>query len=288
MLNCQACSYNCKYQSEFNRHLNSKKHKERIESKLLCSGCYKEFTTKFNKSRHEKKCNKVIQNNQTADTINNIDTQNNQSADTINNTNIHIENLNINIPALENIEDKYKKYYVMEISEMIKQSVSDYVSKEVNKQLLHEKCDVMEFADKITDKIRMNYFSKFNNYNKCKNCKLENGYIVYACDTHRLNHEEAIKSIVEILTDNPEKNICITSLKKYDNDDGDILIKHANALYNLGILNFMLETCKYGFLVEFDVENLVSQKVIIDLYQKFYKKLEAVVNKNKRKFNKKS
>lgn len=57
---CKVCKFSCMYQSDFNRHLNSKKHKYAHNNRYLCAGCNKELSNKFNKDRHEKNCNKII------------------------------------------------------------------------------------------------------------------------------------------------------------------------------------------------------------------------------------
>jgi hypothetical protein len=60
MLICVLCNFKYKYQSDFNRHLNSKKHKQKISNKV-CSGCFKKLSNTFSKNRHEQKCEKLIQ-----------------------------------------------------------------------------------------------------------------------------------------------------------------------------------------------------------------------------------
>ena len=59
---CKFCKFSCKYESDYKRHLNSKKHKENTENKKLCDGCFKEFYNRSSKLRHEKSC-KIMQTN---------------------------------------------------------------------------------------------------------------------------------------------------------------------------------------------------------------------------------
>lgn len=70
----------------------------------------------------------------------------------------------------------------MEISEMIKLSVKDFVTKEINKQLFYESCDFIQFSKDFSEKIRMKYFCRYTKYDECENCKIENDLLVYSCE----------------------------------------------------------------------------------------------------------
>ena len=62
MHECKFCTLNFKCQYDLNRHLNTKRHKEKVENKKLCDGCFKEFYNRSSKLRHEKSC-KIMQTN---------------------------------------------------------------------------------------------------------------------------------------------------------------------------------------------------------------------------------
>lgn len=290
MHDCKSCSYSTDIKSNFNKHIRTKIHLNNLKKNNACTSCFKSFANKWNKDRHEKKCNNSLNVDVNNGNINNQIGDHN-TVNYNNNTTI-----NINLPNLDNVDEPYRQYYAMEISEMIKLSVKDFVTKEINKQLLHERCDFTQFSKDFSEKIRMKYFCRYTKYDECENCKIENDLLVYSCEKHRLEYTEVIRAMVEILTADAKKNICITSLKKFDNDDGEILIKHANALYSLGVLNMFLDTFEYKFMIEDDSENKdddssrndnkeIDQKIILDLYEAFYKRLESVVKRNKFKHN---
>lgn len=54
---CDICRFQCKYKSDFNRHVSSLKHKENLSNNNLCIFCFKELSNKFSKNRHENSCN---------------------------------------------------------------------------------------------------------------------------------------------------------------------------------------------------------------------------------------
>ena len=109
--------------------------------------------------------------------------------------------------------------------------------------------------------------------------------VISYCKDHRLSHRDAARILIKTLTDNHKKNICITSLKKYDNDDGELLIKHKNLMFGLGVLHSYLEKCKHVNLINFDIESEIEQEDVIDLYEAFFKKFEKNVIANKNRFN---
>jgi hypothetical protein len=284
MHDCKTCGYSTDIKSNFTKHIKTKTHLGNLKNKNACTTCFKTFANKWNKNRHEKKCGISLV----------VETNNGNINNQIGNNNTANTTININLPNLENMEsEKYRKYYAMEISEMIKLSVKDFVTKEINKQLLHEKCDFTQFSKEFSDKIKLKYFCTFTKYDKCKDCKIENDFLVYSCEKHRLEYKEVIRAMVEILTNDAKKNICITSLKQFNDDDGQILIKHANALYTLGILNMFLDKFEYKFMIEDGEESEsdsgneieIDQKIILDLYETFYKKLEAKVKRQTDRHN---
>ena len=62
-LSCQYCNFNCVKQSDWERHLKTKKHsiyakseQKRAKSKLACRRCKKEYTVRSSLWYHEQKC----------------------------------------------------------------------------------------------------------------------------------------------------------------------------------------------------------------------------------------
>ncbi len=291
---CEACKYNTDIKCNYQKHLKTINHNNKIKLENNCEFCFKSFNNKWNTKRHMQTC-KIKKNldasNQTAENIKN------QIADTIHNTNntnnTNIENLNINI-NLPPMEDHYKKFYVMEFEDLLKTSISDYVRTEMNNQLKFENCDFMDFIEDITNKIRYKFSDQnsrlvnFGGYEECSKCEInEDGTVVSACREHKISHLEGVKLIVEILTRNHKNNICITSLKKFYNDKGEILIKHKNALYNLGILNKALEESTNGFMVKYDKDDVVANEFILPMYEEFFKKFKNAIDLYRRQMTRK-
>lgn len=58
---CILCKFKFKCKYDFIRHTHSNKHKQKLSNVTICRICFKQFSTKFNKSRHEKKCSNNTQ-----------------------------------------------------------------------------------------------------------------------------------------------------------------------------------------------------------------------------------
>lgn len=153
---CTFCNFSCKYESDYNRHLNSKKHKEKLEGKNLCDGCFKEFSTKSSKIRHEKKC-EIIRTN--IETQNNIRTQNNTTNNITNNT---INNFIIN-------DKESLKSFVMEIAELVNKQTTDCFQKLLLNEMASQKYHLMNYVEKFDTKLNEAYNDMINDHNI--NCK---------------------------------------------------------------------------------------------------------------------
>lgn len=289
MYDCQSCDFSSKYLNDYRRHLKSKKHLSKCNDTKTCYKCLKNYSNIGNLNKHLKSCKIDLCSKKIT-----INSENNNGVvsigDNNNNININIDNLNINIPNLENVSEEYRKYYMMTLPELLEKSISDFVSKEMNRQLLHEKCDFMQFAHYFTSDILVQHCIQYGS-NSCAKCIRKNGTndrkdtIIEYCNEHKLTHKDAIRVLIKNLTRNHKKNICITSLKKYDNDDGRILIKHKDLLFSLGILNSFLEQCTHSNLINFDKDVEIDQQDVLDLYEAFFKNFEKSVIANKNKFN---
>ena len=70
--NCIKCSYHTNKQSEFERHINTNKHKKRhseTKKSPTCNICNKIFSSRTTLWRHKKSCNLEINNNKTYDGV---------------------------------------------------------------------------------------------------------------------------------------------------------------------------------------------------------------------------
>ena len=273
MPQCKLCDFTCRYESEYKRHLNSKKHKEKLESKNLCDGCLKEFSTKSNKYRHEKKCGIMQTINNT-----NIGTQNN----TTNNT--------INIILSDNPEST--RVFMQELRNS---PFTDCFQRKVLDDMISNNYDLMDYVEKFDTKLTETYNNMINEHMNCKenvtfNKIDENGKkykekikctplthpdhdfeCKHADDNFKVNEDIVSKILSETLLDENDK-IVIT----HNNDihgKTDLLFKHNNILHTDEILLQFLSKSNKKELCNLSNE-FKPASIIKNKYPEYYDKLE--------------
>jgi hypothetical protein len=282
MHECKFCKFSCKYESEYNRHLNSKRHKEKSESKNLCDGCFKEFSTKFNKNRHEKSC-KIMQTNIETQTNTNIGTQ-------INN------NITNNYILPENPEAVRIFVVGMIIKELIHKQTTDCFQKILLNDMESNKYNLMDYIEKFDTKLNKAHDDMINEHNT--NCKVdvisnkidENGEkymerIVCRPLTHpeyqfdckhaevgfKLDDDTVSKILTETLLDANDK-IVVT----HDNDIHgmtDLLFKHEDTLHKDEILLEFLNKSNKKEICNLS-NDFKPASIIKTNYPEYYDKIE--------------
>jgi hypothetical protein len=283
---CALCKFSCKYESNFKSHLNSKKHKENIENKNLCDGCFKEFSTKFNKNRHEKIC-KIMQTN--------IETQNNTNIETQNNITNNITN-NTNIILVTSNDPKDLETFKMLIQKLENKLTTDCFQKLLLDDMVSQKHDLMDYIGKFDTKLNKAHEDMISEHNiNCtfyENVKKihENGEehtekIVYSPLTHpdskfdcnhedvdfKLDEDTVSKILTETLLDVNDK-IVVT----HDNDirgKTDLLFKYEDTLHTDGILLKFLSKSNKKEICNLS-DNFKPASIIKRDYPEYYSKLE--------------
>ncbi len=271
---CNFCEVSCKFQSEFDRHIKSKKHINKISIGRHCSGCFKQFTTKFNKDRHERSCADVITNNNVF-----VNTENIQQLNLPTNRDIYIDVKNM-------------KSYVMGIHDLMSDKFTDCLHKLVIHQMKSIDCDIMDFLEEI-DKEILKEWTEFNHFHK-KECVNSNTTEVcihnlnnYKLDVHYIN-----KIITNVLLKNKE-NLVVTHKMITLSGKIKILYKHSECLHDENILKTLLDKSKHvdKFFIEVynstngSKDNKVSLGVELSQYKQVYSILEKKAKEHLTKFN---
>jgi len=160
MLTCPPCNFKCEYKSELNRHLNSKRHREKMSNANLCSGCFKEFSTKFNRNRHQNTC-ESIQNQNNIETQTNIETQ----------INIETQN-NINIILPENPESI--KTFFMLLEDLRNKKTTDCFQRLLLDDMISSDYDLMDYVEKFDTNLAAYHNNLMREHNSCKMYELIN------------------------------------------------------------------------------------------------------------------
>lgn len=309
MPSCNLCHYDFKCNYDLNKHFNTKKHKEKLNSGTICTGCFKEFSTKFNKSRHEQKCNRTVQN------ITNIETQNITNVENQNITNIENQNItetknNINnitnIILLNNPEEI--KSFVMTISDLQSKKTTDCFQKLILDDMISKKYDLMDYVEKFdreVDKARADIVNEHNrgcwsyiNVKKINDSGQEYEEEVevtplthpdrkwscrHAESEFKVNEDKISEILAKTLLD--EDKLVVT----HDNNINgltDLLFKHERKLHSDDILmEFVKKSNKqqyFNLSEDFKPTDKLKEK-----YPEFYSKIEAKAIDVFRAYNKK-
>lgn len=135
---CKLCNFSCKYHSDFNRHVKTKKHLDKLKSGAFCDGCGKELSNNFSKKRHEKSCDMY-------QTINNIENQTNNNTTIQNQQNIENQT-NIIVNGMNNAET-----FVISIEDLIKKNLTTALQKVILEDMLESDIEVMDLIDKFDE-----------------------------------------------------------------------------------------------------------------------------------------
>jgi hypothetical protein len=62
MHECKICTFKTNNKFNYEKHLETSKHKQKANSDKICIHCNKSYSNKYNKNRHEKQCNTNVNN----------------------------------------------------------------------------------------------------------------------------------------------------------------------------------------------------------------------------------
>jgi hypothetical protein len=297
MPECKVCKFSCKYQSDLNRHLKSKKHVDNCNSKHFCTGCCKQLSNDFSKKRHEKKCNIVHTNN--------ISTQNNAETINIENQNINNINNNINITIPES-KLKDAETIAMTFEELLNKKSTNCIQRLILNQMTEESHDLMDYVEvfdkNIEDKVNeiiedhnkncasYRYIEKIDECGEKYTKMMEITPLTHPDHSWNCHHVESQFK----LNESTISNILATTLLNKDkivitHDNNafgrtDLLFKHAKALHVDSILlDFLSKSKKYK---HFNLsEDFRPSSQLKKDYPEFYNSLEIQAHNNMNIFN---
>lgn len=286
MIVCEACKFECGYKSEFDRHINSKKHKEKVARGNLCIFCFKKLSTSFNKKRHESKC----KSRTVSIEVNSGSSCTNIANSSLNNS-MNSTNVNINMPE-STVNAKDLESYMMEIKELIKNQLTDCFQKLVLSQMMAEESDIMDYLEEIDEEI-LKEWNKFREQHNSL-CKLtrfvdvldEHGNPVInkygfadteteviGLSTQCFHHEAGFKLGIDHLNTilskvllNNKENLVVTHQTISLTGTIKLLFKHLKSLHNSGCVKTLLEKSKH-------VDKFCIKESDVDLSQEKYKEL---------------
>lgn len=266
MFECKACEYETIKKSNYDRHLKSKTHIDKIEKMNICSKCNRSYSNKSNKKKHEKKC-KIV-NNQ-------IDTQ-------INIENQQIINNNITINIIDSTKPEDMKSFVMQLNDLKNNKLTDCFQKIAIAQMENEESDLMDFIPKFKRKIENEVerlHLEHDNYCETGQCShIKNNFKLKEYDLAIYLSEVLMSSTTELV---------ITHLNLNLDGDKKMLFKHLKTLHDDEILLDFLNKSRVmeHFILSKDFK---PARKIKEMYPDFYKTIEKKAVKILQKFNSKA
>ncbi len=300
MIECKLCKYACKFQSDMNKHLKTKKHLDNLNSKTLCSGCGKKLSNNFSKKRHEGSCNKYKIMSQINNNIENQTNIQNQ----INNTTIENQQTNIILNGVNNAES-----FVITIEDLIKKNLTTALQKVILQDMIESDTDIMDFIGKFDDlveKAHTDYMYEHNHYcevtKKVKKTNEAGEEIVEYEDWTPLTHPEyrwrcshaenefklptwkLSNVLINTFLDGDHNPVLAHVNRLGKTYDTDILYKHLKTLHSDQILLEFLRQSSKKDLFQLD-ENYRPSLEIKKKYPEYYEKLEIQALKLKENYN---
>jgi len=294
-----------KYNSDYLRHLKSKKHIEKINSGETCSGCFKQFSNKSNKTRHQKDCKEYkdtivrgsnVGNNQSIDSSKTI----NINAGVDGSHNVFANNININIQNAD-------ATFVMKIEELLKNSLVDCFQKIILEEMRTNKFNIMDFISKFDNNLEKAHRNIIEEHNsKCfvyesvsyigddgerkrdtkKITPLSDIDYVFECKHEKSGfklNEEQVSDILAMTLLNENDKIVITHNSEISGIK-NMLFKHKEELHEDKILLEFVERIKNKELcnlsIDFNPNDIIKNK-----YPEYYDKLKEKIIKIKNAYN---
>ncbi len=296
MHDCNLCKLQFKWHSDLKRHYETKKHKEKLKNPNVCPACFKEFSTAFNKKRHEKNCHVAIQNQ--TNITNNIQTQNNIT-----------NNITNNIQFILPDNPEAIKTFVTTVAELKAKRTTDCFQKLILDEMMSKKTELMDYIEKFDSEVELAKQKIIHDHNiSCSSYKIikkideDGNEYEEEIDITPLTHPEKkwncrhAKSDFKLNDDMVSQAIANTLLDDekpvvtHDNDlngVSDLLFKHENDLHSDNILLKFLSRSNKQDCFNLSKDYKPSCK-IKEMYPTFYERIEAKAIKIMNAFNEKT
>lgn len=272
MFECKLCSLTTKDKKDFNKHLNTNKHKKKANNDSICKSCFKTFSNKSNKTRHEKQCNPNITN------IKNLVNSSVEGDAFIGDNNVinkNIYNINITLESgeilqlemtpiglkLKKTRDKIDRF-ILECMDKSSSDITNYVNT-MDEQL--------KFGVAIDDEDHLDCVKR----NKT-NCKHERENFMLSSETVAIALRNALMQL--------DKDIVMTHEIRNLSGNKSYLFKLRDMLGNKDCLKVLFDRSKYKdrINIEREINELEKNPTFVESYNNFRNSVKCRVKKIKK------
>lgn len=262
MHECKVCKFKTNNKFDYNRHLETNKHKQNFNSNNMCIYCHKSYSNKYNKNRHEKQCNNYSNNTIKGDGI-------------IGNHNVinkNIININITLGSGENLPLK-----LTPIVEKL-QKTQDKVDKFILGCMSKSEVDINTYIDAMDEQLKFGVINNDEDHLECikqnkTNCKHERDNFMLSSETVAIALRNALMQL--------DKDIILTHEIRNLSGNKAYLFKLFDMLGDKECLRVLFDKSKYKdrINVEREIRQLEKNPTFVESYSNFYKSARCRVKK---------
>lgn len=268
MHECKICKFKTNNKFDYNKHLETSKHKQKVNSDKICIHCNKSYSNKYNKNRHEKQCNANVNN------LINSKVGGDAIFGNYNIINKNIININITLGSGETIPLKLTP--IVEKLRNTQNKVDKFVIDCMNKS----DADITTYIDEMDEQLKFGVAIDDEDHLDCvkrnkTNCKHERENFMLSSETVAIALRNALMQL--------DKDIVMTHEIRNLSGNKSYLFKVFDMLGNKDCLKVLFDKSKYKdrINIEREINELEKNPTFVESYNNFRNSVKCRVKKIK-------
>lgn len=266
MHECKVCKFKTNNTFNYNKHLETNKHKQNFNPDNICTHCNKYYSTKYSKIRHEKQCTSNVNN------LINSKVDGDAIVGNYNVINKNIININITLGSGENLPLK-----LTPIVEKL-QKTQDKVDKFILGCMGKSEVDINTYINEMDEQLKFGIDIDNEEHLDCiernkTNCKHIRENFMLSSDTVAIALRNALMQL--------DRDIVMTHEIKNLSGNKSYLFKIFDMLGDKECLKVLFDKSKYKdrINIEREIKELEKNPTFVESYKNFYKSARCRVKK---------